>query len=65
MLNLHFGGIITRHNKLLSITLFTNLQTRYRYYLDILISNFRISGQSRIKENCYNSKTNNDIDRKL
>ena len=29
------------------------------------ISNFRISGQSLIKENCHNSKTSDDIDMKL
>ena len=29
------------------------------------ISNFRISGQSLIKCNCHNSRTNDDIDRKL
>ena len=29
------------------------------------ISDFRISGQSLIKENCHNSRTNNDIDMKL
>ena len=40
-------------------------------YLDIKqysnegISNFQISGQSFIKENCDNSRTGNDIDMKL
>ena len=29
------------------------------------ISDFRISGQSLIKENCHNSRTNDDIDMKL
>ena len=29
------------------------------------ISNFRISGQSLIKENCHNSRTSDDIDMKL
>ena len=29
------------------------------------ISDFRISGQSFIKENCHNSRTSNDIDMKL
>ena len=29
------------------------------------ISDFRISGQSLIKENCYNSRTSDDIDMKL
>ena len=29
------------------------------------ISNFRISGQSLIKENCHNSRTRDDIDMKL
>ena len=29
------------------------------------ISNLRISGQSLIKENCHNSRTRNDIDRKF
>ena len=29
------------------------------------ISNFQISGQSFIKENCHNSKTSDDIDMKL
>ena len=29
------------------------------------ISDFRISGQSLIKENCHNSRTSDDIDRKL
>ena len=29
------------------------------------ISDFRISGQSLIKENCHNSRTSNDIDIKL
>ena len=29
------------------------------------ISNFRISGQSLIKENCHNSRTGGDIDMKL
>ena len=29
------------------------------------ISKFRISGQSLIKENCYNSRTSDDIDMKL
>ena len=29
------------------------------------ISNFRISGQSLIKENCHNSRTSHDIDMKL
>ena len=29
------------------------------------ISYFRISGQSFIKENCHNSRTNDDIDMKL
>ena len=29
------------------------------------ISNFWISGQSLIKENCHNSKTSDDIDMKL
>ena len=29
------------------------------------ISDFRISGQSLIKENCHNSKTSDDIDMKL
>ena len=29
------------------------------------ISDFRISGQSLIKENCHNSRTSDDIDMKL
>ena len=29
------------------------------------ISDFRISGQSFIKENCHNSRTSDDIDMKL
>ena len=29
------------------------------------VSDFRISGQSLIKENCHNSRTSNDIDMKL
>ena len=29
------------------------------------ISNFRISGQCLIKENCYNFRTSDDIDMKL
>ena len=29
------------------------------------MSDFRISGQSLIKKNCYNSKTSDDIDIKL
>ena len=29
------------------------------------ISDFRISGQSFINENCHNSRTNHDIDMKL
>ena len=29
------------------------------------ISNFQISGQSLIKENCHNSRTSDDIDMKL
>ena len=29
------------------------------------ISDFRISGHSLIKENCHNSRTSDDIDRKL
>ena len=29
------------------------------------ISNFRISGQSLIKENCHNTRTSDDIDMKL
>ena len=29
------------------------------------ISDFRISGQSLIKENCYNSRTSDDIDMRL
>ena len=29
------------------------------------VSNFRISGQSLIKENCHNSRTSDDIDKKL
>ena len=29
------------------------------------ISDFLISGQSLIKENCHNSRTNDDIDMKL
>ena len=29
------------------------------------ISDFRISGQSLMKENCYNSRTSDDIDMKL
>ena len=29
------------------------------------ISNFQISGKSLIKENCYNSRTSDDIDIKL
>ena len=33
--------------------------------LDAGISDFRISGQSLIKENCYNSKTSDDFDIKL
>ena len=32
---------------------------------DVGISDFRISGQSLIKENCHNSKTSDDIDMKL
>ena len=32
---------------------------------DVGISNFRISGQSVIKENCHNSGTGGDIDMKL
>ena len=32
---------------------------------DGVISDFRISGQSLIKENCHNSRTNDDIDLKL
>ena len=32
---------------------------------DGVISDFRISGQSLIKENCHNSKTSYDIDMKL
>ena len=32
---------------------------------DGAISDFRISGQSLIKENCYNSRTSGDIDMKL
>ena len=33
--------------------------------LDVCISNFRISGQSLIKENCLNSRTSDDIVMKL
>ena len=33
--------------------------------LDVGISDFRISGQSLIKENCHNSRTSDDIDMKL
>ena len=33
--------------------------------LDGGISDFRISGQSLIKENCHNSRTSDDIDMKL
>ena len=33
--------------------------------LDVGISDFRISGQSLIKENCHNSRTGGDIDMKL
>ena len=29
------------------------------------ISNFQISGQSLIKENCHNSRTSDDVDMKL
>ena len=29
------------------------------------MSNYRISGQSLIKENCHNSRTSDDIDEKL
>ena len=32
---------------------------------DGAISDFRISGQSLIKENCHNSRTSDDIDMKL
>ena len=32
---------------------------------DVGISDFRISGQSLIKENCHNSRTSHDIDMKL
>ena len=31
----------------------------------MLISNFQISGQTLIKRNCHNARTNNDIDIKL
>ena len=33
--------------------------------LDKVISDFRISGQSFINENCHNSRTSHDIDMKL
>ena len=33
--------------------------------LDVGISDFRISGQSLIKENCHNSRTSDNIDMKL
>ena len=32
---------------------------------DVGISDFRISGQPLIKENCYNSRASDDIDKKL
>ena len=32
---------------------------------DGCISDFQISGQSLIKENCHNSRTSDDIDKKL
>ena len=32
---------------------------------DVCISDFRISGQSLMKENCHNSRTSDDIDMKL
>ena len=32
---------------------------------DVGISDFQISGQSLIKENCHNSRTSDDIDMKL
>ena len=33
--------------------------------LDVGVSDFWISGQSFIKENCHNCRTSNDIDMKL
>ena len=50
----------------------SNLVSITRYSLQILgktqtgvFSDFRMSGQSFIKENCHNSRTGDDIDMKL